>query len=266
MYDDTGSSFDTDEVIPCSTGMYDDTGSGSWRMEIMVTAPAQPIPFPDHACEFLLPGPAGAIEAAVGIPEAKDARAGIAIICHPHPLLGGGGTMRNKVVTMLERALRELGLTTLRFNFRGVGASQGSFDEGVGETADLLALAGWVQQTRPSDALWLAGFSFGSYVAARAAPQLPVRQMISVAPPVGRYDFATLASPLCPWLVIMGEADEVVDPEAVYAWVAAQPEPPALLRMPDTGHFFHRRLMDLRGAIKNGVRANLPPARDGIKQ
>ena len=83
--------------------------------------------------------------------------------------------------------------------------------------------------------------------------------MISVAPPIGRWDFNVLASPLCPWLVIQGEADEVVDPEAVYAWVAAQPEPPTLVRMPDTSHFFHRRLMDLRGAIKNGVRTNLPP-------
>lgn len=230
-----------------------------------MTATLAATAFPEQTTELLLPGPAGAIEAAVGIPEPKDARAGIAIICHPHPLLGGGGSMRNKVVTMLERALRELGLTTLRFNFRGVGASQGSYDEGSGETEDLLALAAWVQQSRPSDALWLAGFSFGSYVAARAAPQLPVRQMISVAPPVGRWDFSALASPLCPWLVIMGEADDVVDPAAVYAWVAAQPEPPTLTRMPDTGHFFHRRLMDLRGAIKNGVRANLPPARDEMK-
>ena len=223
------------------------------------------IAFPERSGELLLPGPAGQIEAAVGIPDAAEARAGIAIICHPHPLLGGGGSMRNKVVTMLERALRELGLTTLRFNFRGVGASSGHYDEGNGETDDLLALAQWVQRARPSDALWLAGFSFGSFVAARAAPQLPVRQMISVAPPVNRYEFAALASPLCPWLVIQGEADDVVDPDAVYAWVAAQPEPPTLLRMPDTGHFFHRRLMDLRGAVKNGVRANLPPARDGIK-
>jgi len=180
-------------------------------------------------------------------------------------LLGGGGTMRNKVVTMLERSLRELGLTTLRFNFRGVGASQGSYNDGIGESDDLLALASWVQRSRPRDALWLAGFSFGAYVAARAAPHVPVRQMISVAPPVERYDFASLPSPLCPWLVIQGESDEVVEPQAVYAWVATQPEPPTLVRLPDTGHFFHRRLMDLRGAVKNGVRGNLPPANGGGK-
>jgi alpha/beta superfamily hydrolase len=206
-----------------------------------------------------LSGPAGALEAAVDVPEAAEARAGVAIICHPHPQ--HGGSMHNKVVTMLERSLRELGLATMVFNFRGVGASQGTFDDGRGETDDLLAVAGWVQRTRPLDALWLAGFSFGSYVAARAAAQLPARQMISVAPPVSRWDFTHLASPLCPWLVIQGEADEVVDPAAVYAWVAAQADSPTLVRMPETGHFFHRRLMDLRGAIKNGVRNNLPPLR-----
>ncbi|MEP6483637.1 MAG: alpha/beta fold hydrolase [Rudaea sp.] len=216
-----------------------------------------PSEFPATSSNVTLRGAAGAIEAIARAPEPADARKGIAIICHPLPT--HGGTMHNKVVTMIERSLRELGLATVIFNFRGVGASEGIFDEGRGETDDVLAIAEWVQRVRPDDALWLAGFSFGSYVAARAAPQLPVRQMISVAPPVERWGFATLASPLCPWLVIQGEADEVVDPQAVYAWVAAQPEPPTLVRMPETSHFFHRRLMDLRGAIKNGVRSNLPP-------
>ena len=204
-----------------------------------------------------LPGGAGNIEAVASVPDAKSARQGTVIVCHPNPVQGG--TMHNKVVTMVERSLRELGLATVIFNFRGVGASQGEHDEGVGESEDLIAIAEWTQRVRPNDALWLAGFSFGAYVTARAAPQVPVRQMISVAPPIGRWDFNALASPLCPWLVVQGEADEVVDPAGVYAWVAAQPEPPTLVRMPDTGHFFHRRLMDLRGAIKNGVRNNLPP-------
>jgi len=224
---------------------------------VTATAPAE---FPAASASLILPGPAGALEAAVDVPIAAEARAGVAIICHPHPQ--HGGTMHNKVVTMLERSLRESGLATVVFNFRGVGASNGTYDDGRGETDDLLAVAAWVQRTRPHDALWLAGFSFGSYVAARAASQLPVRQMISVAPPVSRWDFAQLTHPLCPWLVIQGEADEVVDPAQVYAWIAAQPEPPTLVRMPDTGHFFHRRLMDLRGAVKNGVRSNLPPLRN----
>lgn len=205
---------------------------------------------------LLLPGPAGALEAATALPDPADARRGCAIICHPHSQ--HGGTMHNKVVTMIERALRELGLATVTFNFRGVGASAGAFDDGNGETDDLLAVAAWLQQVRPGDALWLAGFSFGSYVAYRASAQLPLRQLISIAPPVNRWDFATLPVPACPWLVVQGEADDVVDPQAVYAFVEKLPTPPALVRMPETGHFFHRRLLDLRGVIKNGVRANLP--------
>jgi alpha/beta superfamily hydrolase len=203
-----------------------------------------------------LAGPAGALEAATALPGPADARRGTAIICHPHSQ--HGGTMHNKVVTIIERSLRELGLATVTFNFRGVGESAGAYDDGRGETDDLIAVAAWVQQVRPGDALWLAGFSFGSYVAYRAAPQLAPRQLISVAPPVNRWDFASLPAPACPWLVIQGEADDVVDPAAVFAFVDRQQPPPTLVRMPDAGHFFHRRLMDLRGAIKNGVRANLP--------
>ncbi len=225
---------------------------------LMSKVPAKaPSTFSEQA-KLLLPGPAGVIEAATALPAAADARPGTAIICHPHSQQGG--TMHNKVVTIVERSLRELGLATVTFNFRGVGESSGTFDDGRGETDDLLAVADWVRQVRADDVLWLAGFSFGSYVAARAAAQLPLRQLISIAPPVSRWDFAALAAPACPWLIVQGEADEVVDPEAVYAFAAAQKAPPTLVRLPETGHFFHRRLMDLRGVIKNAVRANLPPA------
>jgi alpha/beta superfamily hydrolase len=216
-----------------------------------------PQPFPASQTELSLAGPAGTIEVLVDVPEPQHARAGTAIICHPHPL--HGGSLHNKVVVMVERSLRELGLHTVRFNFRGVGASQGEYDEGRGETLDLLAVAEWAQAARPHDALWLAGFSFGSYVALLAARHLPVKQMISIAPPVGRWDFSAAIAPPCPWLVVQGEDDDVVDPQAVYAWIDAMPDKPSLVRMPETGHFFHRRLMDLRGAVKNGVRANLPP-------
>ena len=226
-----------------------------------MSAIEQPAAFPSESANVTLRGGAGAIEAVASSPDAKDARKGTAIVCHPHPLQGG--TMHNKVVTMIERSLRALGLATIIFNFRGVGASEGTFDDGRGETDDVLAIAEWVQRLRPDDALWLAGFSFGSYVAARAASQLPARQLISVAPPIGRWDFDALAYPSCPWLIIQGETDDVVDPQAVYAWVAARSDPPTLVRLPETGHFFHRRLMDLRDLIKNGVRSNLPPRDDG---
>jgi len=214
--------------------------------------------FPNESTTLLLDGPAGALEVAVDRSEATPLPA-VAIICHPLPI--EGGTMHNKVVTMLARALRELGLDTVRFNFRGTGNSEGSFDEGVGETDDLRTVAAWVRAQRPEAALWLAGFSFGAYVSLRMAAELQPAMLVSIAPPVGRsWDFDTLVPPTCPWLVIQGEADEVVDPQAVFAWIDAMRDPPDLVRMPDTGHFFHRKLMDLRGAIKHGVRAYLPAA------
>lgn len=216
-------------------------------------------PFPDRAGPVTLDGPAGPLEAAIDLPEPAAARPGVAIVCHPHSLQGG--TMHNKVVTTVTKALVESGLAVVRFNFRGVGASAGVFDEGTGESDDLAAVAAWVRHTRPGDAFWLAGFSFGSYVALRMAKALNAAQLIQIAPPVGRWEFGSITLPDCPWLIVQGEADEIVDPAAVFAWIATLPRPPQLVRMPDTGHFFHRRLVDLRGAVRNGVRANLPPPR-----
>jgi alpha/beta superfamily hydrolase len=219
-----------------------------------------PVPgFPETSASVLLPGPAGALEVAVDLPAAHEARRGLVVLCHPNP--PEGGTMHNKVVTMTARTLVELGLTVLRFNFRGVGQSEGAFDNGRGEVLDLLAVARWAAAKNADDALWLGGFSFGSWVALQAARQLPVQQMISIAPPVGLRDFTGVLPPPCPWLMIQGESDEIVSAEAVFDWAAKLSPPPTLVRMPDTGHFFHRHLLDLRGAIKNGVRKNLPPPR-----
>ena len=215
--------------------------------------------FPDSNASLLLPGPAGDIELACALPEAECARRGVAILCHPHPLQGG--TMRNKVVTILERSLLELGLATVRFNFRGVGKSQGLHDDGIGETDDVVAIADWLRASCPGDTLWLAGFSFGSYVSLRAAPRLQPAQLILIAPPAGRWDFSGIAAPACPWLIVQGEDDEVVDARDVFAWADTLTPPPHLVRMPETGHFFHRRLMDLRGVLKNALGPNLPPLR-----
>ncbi|MFC0676352.1 alpha/beta hydrolase [Lysobacter korlensis] len=210
-----------------------------------------------------LDGPAGPLELSVEPPDADaPARPVVAIVCHPLPT--EGGTMHNKVVTMTARALRESGVATVRFNFRGVGASAGTFDEGVGEADDLRAVAHWVRIQRPDAQLWLAGFSFGAYVSLRMAAELAPSLLISIAPPAGRsWDFLSIAPPPCPWLVIQGEADEIVDPQAVYDWLDGLRElryPPELVKIPDTSHFFHRKLMDLRGVIKNGVRPHLPEA------
>lgn len=215
--------------------------------------------FPAERSELLLPGPAGLLEVVVDHPEPQIARAGVAVLCHPHPL--HGGTMHNKVVTMLERSLRECGLSTVRFNFRGVGRSEGVFDQGRGETQDVIAVAEWVRRARPNDALWLGGFSFGAYVSARAAQTLPVACLISIAPPVESWDFESLARPDCPWIVIQGSEDDVVSAEAVRRFVERLEPPPYYVEIPDTGHFFHRRLMDLRGVLKNAIRPHLPPLR-----
>lgn len=215
-----------------------------------------PQQFPSAACEIFLSGPAGRLECLIDLPEAEERRPATVVICHPHPL--HGGSMRNKVVTIMERAMRELGLATVRFNFRGAGDSEGEFDEGRGELDDLLAVVDWVQRTRPSDDLWLAGFSFGAYITLKASQNLPVRQMITVAPPVERYGFETLLPPNCPWLVVQGDEDDVVSADAVQKWADGLDQPPNLIIMEGASHFFHRRLMDLRGLLKNHVQSNLP--------
>ena len=212
--------------------------------------------FPTSRHEFFIRGPAGKLECVADAPRSADERAATIVICHPHPL--HGGTMHNKVVTILERSMRELGLRTIRFNFRGVGDSEGEHDEGYGETDDLFAVIEWVRRTRPHDELWLGGFSFGSYICLRAAHNLKLGQLITIAPPVGRFEFATVQHPGCPWLVVQGDEDEVVALEQVNSWVEDLDPPPDYLVMEQAGHFFHRRLMDLRGLLKNGVRPNLP--------
>ena len=149
--------------------------------------------FPTAHQSLLLDGPAGALEVVVDFPEPAEARPLVAVVCHPLPT--EGGTMHNKVVTMVARALRELGATTVRFNFRGTGASAGEFDDGRGEREDLRAVVDWVQDARPGDRLWLAGFSFGAFVSLKAAATLQPEALISIAPPAGRWDFDGIAPP-----------------------------------------------------------------------
>lgn len=213
-------------------------------------------PFPQENGQLLLDGPAGPLEVAVDLPDADAvAQPVIAIVCHP--LSTEGGTLHNKVVTMAARALRDLGVTTVRFNFRSVGQSGGGFDHGNGEQDDLKTVAAWVRAQRPEAALWLAGFSFGAFVSLRAAAELQPAALLSIAPPAGRWDFDGVQPP-AQWLVIQGEEDEIVDPQAVFAWLEGLDAPHELVRMPDTSHFFHRKLIDLRGAITHGVKHWLP--------
>jgi alpha/beta superfamily hydrolase len=197
-------------------------------------------------------GPAGPLEAII-----EDAQTGnepesrYAVVCHPHPLFGG--TMDNKVVTTLARAMHEAGIPTLRFNFRGVGKSAGAFDGGMGETADAVAVAAAGALRWPGRKLVIAGFSFGAYVALRLAQELDATRLITVAPPVDRFDFSGLEAPACPWLVVQGDADDVVDPHSVIHWVSSLNPRPQLVVMPGVGHFFHGRLHELRDAARGAV-------------
>lgn len=189
-------------------------------------------------------GPAGNLE---GLLESVAEPDAIAVICHPHPMYQG--TMHNKVAYILARAFTDLGAVSLRFNFRGVGRSEGEYDAGVGETADALAAMDWLAAQYPGLPLWLAGFSFGAYVALRAQSQRPVKRLVTVAPAVERFDTAALKSPRMPWLLVQGDADEVVNPQAVLDWAAGLAVPPQIAVLKGAGHFFHGRLNELRGAI-----------------
>ncbi len=196
-------------------------------------------------------GPAGSLQAIAEGPlgPAPD----YAVVCHPHPLFGG--TMDNKVVTTLARALHATGTPTLRFNFRGVAESEGAFDAGMGETADAAAVASYGAARWPGRRLVLAGFSFGAFVALRLAQQRELSRLITVAPPVDRFDFSGLAAPACPWLLVQGDADDVVNPHSVLAWAQALEPAPRLLLMPGVGHFFHGHLSVLRDAVIDAIRS-----------
>ena len=150
------------------------------------------IPFPtDKLAKLLLPGPAGQLEVMTSSAEQPIRHpTAIAVICHPHPLFGG--TMHNKVIYTLARCFNSMGLASVRFNFRGVGLSQGVYDNGIGETDDLLAVLTWLKQSCPESVIWLAGFSFGAYVAARAAKVWPAKQLICVAHQIENFPFKEL--------------------------------------------------------------------------
>jgi alpha/beta superfamily hydrolase len=190
-------------------------------------------------------GPAGVLEVAVD--SAVDAPRSIAVVCHPHPLQQG--TMHNKVVTTLARTFAREGAAAVRFNFRGVGTSTGSYAEGIGERADARAAIAWSRDRWPGLPLFLAGFSFGAAVALSVAAEVAPQGVIAVAPPIERLP-EEFVPPACPWLVIHGRADEVVPVEPVIRWAQRQVRPPVLVLPDGVGHFFHGRLALLTEAVE----------------
>jgi alpha/beta superfamily hydrolase len=216
---------------------------------------------PPRAERLVIEGPAGPLQALIETPQTEQGEAltvpAFAVVCHPHPLFGG--TLDNKVVYTVARAFEQLGAPAIRFNFRGVAASGGSYDEGRGESEDALAIIRFGRQRWPGAPLWLAGFSFGGAVAARIAAAAKAERLVLVAPGITRleradFEAARAAQPQCPWLIVQGDADDVVPPAAVLDWAAGrQPLPgvpaPTVSVLPGAGHFFHGRINELREAV-----------------
>jgi alpha/beta superfamily hydrolase len=191
-----------------------------------------------------IPGPVGPLEATIDASQ-RPATA-TAVVCHPHPLQQGA--MTNKVVTTVARAFTRLGADAARFNFRGVGASAGSHADGIGERDDALAVAAWCRARWPARRLYLAGFSFGGAIAAAIAGRAAPAGLVTVAPPVDRLP-ADFVAPACPWLLIHGEADDVVPAGPVLEWCASLATSPRIVLLKDAGHFFHGRLPALTEAV-----------------
>jgi hypothetical protein len=205
--------------------------------------------------KLVLNGPAGAIEAVRDVPEGGPAR-GVAVIAHPHPLFGG--TMDNKVVQTLARAFVQCGWTTVRFNFRGVGATEGVHDDGRGELQDVLAV---VQQAAPEGPLALAGFSFGAFVTSHAVEALWVpRQMdkiVLVGTAASRFTVAPVpVDAHLRTLVLHGEQDDTVPLAAVLDW--ARPQTLPVTVVPGGGHFFHGQLPLLKNLVVRHLEEGRP--------
>ena len=189
-------------------------------------------------------GPAGVLEAAID--RAATLASATAVICHPHPLQAG--TMNNKVVTTLSRAFTRLGADAVRFNFRGVGGSAGSYADGLGEREDVLAVVEWCREQWVGRRLYLGGFSFGGAVAAATAARVLPAGLVTVAPAVDRLP-TDFVAPSCPWLLVHGDADDVVPAKPVIEWAATLKAPPRIVVVPGVGHFFHGRLPALLEAV-----------------
>jgi len=210
----------------------------------------------------VIAGAAGSIEVASDVPESPVA---VAVIAHPHPLYGG--TMDNKVVTTIERAFRELGAATFRFNFRGVGTSAGTHDEGRGDVDDMVRVVEHARSTVPGVPVWLAGFSFGGAVATRASLRVEFARLVLVAPGFRRLTGEGMGIPVDPQdpqfgepgrhthentVVIHGDLDETVPLSDSLGWAAAREL--GVVVIAGGEHFFHRKLHLLRDAVTRMVR------------
>jgi alpha/beta superfamily hydrolase len=208
---------------------------------------------------IMLDGEVGELEVELIIPEEPKFNF-CAIIGHPHSL--HGGTMHNKVVTTVATTFQNLNIPTIKFNFRGVGRSNGQYDAGIGESLDMLVIARLWQDLYPNAHLVFIGFSFGSFVTYRAAcissvENNKVAALISIAPSVENYNYNEFSGFDFPWLVIQGDKDEIVDPESVYSFVKSYNPPLNMLVFSDTTHFFHGKLIELKTKLAEYLLENI---------
>ncbi len=198
---------------------------------------------------FYIEGPAGRLDTILGKPEGS--QRGIAIIAHPHPLYGG--TMDNKVVHTLFNTLIELGYVTAKFNFRGVGSSEGNYDQGVGEVDDVISVTQAIHKQFNNQLihqpLILAGFSFGGAIQLLAAQQLNPQHLILVAPSIAHLNVSPPTDQTRQTLIIHGDQDDIVPLQTILKW--AEPQSLPIVVIPGAEHFFHGRLAVLKRIIHN---------------
>ena len=198
------------------------------------------------AKSFTVSGPCGGLEVLVSCPEELQHEQ-VVVISHPHPL--HGGTMQNKVVHYIAKTVNQMGLRAVRYNFRGVGASEGDYAEGTGEVDDLVAIVDWVRSQVSGCTIWLAGFSFGGYISLCAADRVGAARLITVAPAISFLREKNINAPDCPWLLIQGLQDEVVPASSVIEWCDSLSSPPEIITIKKAGHFFHGQLNVLRDTL-----------------
>ena len=209
--------------------------------------------------EIIFNGPEGRLEGRYQ--PGKTPNAPIGIVLHPHPQYGG--TMNNKVVYRLYQSFLGLGFSVLRFNFRGVGRSQGEFDEGTGELSDAASALDWLQGFNANaSSCWVAGFSFGSWIGMQLLMRRPeIRGFISVAPPANLYDFSFLAPCPASGLIIQGTSDEIVTPDSVDKLATKLRTQKAITvehtQITGGNHFFEGKLDELTITIDDYMRRRL---------
>src|SRR5262245_23482948 len=202
------------------------------------------------ASEFLreIPGPMGPLEALLDLPEGEP-RA-VAIFGHPHPL--HGGTMHTKALYQAAKAMPRIGVAALRFNFRGVGRSAGTFDAGPGEQDDFRAAISFMHDRYPDLPIWAGGMSFGSWIArTTGAEDARVSLLLGIAPPVDRYAFHVLQTCTLPKFIIHGEEDELISIKEIRKFYAQLPEPKELVTIEDANHLFDGKTSMVGEAVED---------------